>query len=498
MRTKNIFFLSIACAVILIISSCTGNSKSKKIREVNGKTYITVVVPNLPDPSSEAPYAQASYKALQRFINDFPRIFEKKYRARYEAHPEIYGNYDWSHVRINLVRYKGVYIGGRKTDKLAIATDTAPDLLYTCIRKSTDYINNGFLHPLDEFYKRLANKEKANLIPARIKDIVFREGMDGKKHYWTVPYGTLMGRCVAYRKDVLKAHNIPYPDDNWTWADFMNICRKTTDISKGQYGLRLGKGLHESWYWTSFLWSAGGKVSSLNKLKNTWEYAFDSDEAVKALDFYTQLCWEKHGKYRGYAYRDVNNVSKMWQDGKITMLLDYIEGGCFTRFNKELYGIAPLPLGPDRIRGGELNCKMLGMNVNLKNPVVRDAAWEYMLSLNSEETRKIYVKKMVEAGEAEAANPEWLKKYGYASLITPYNKELLRIYKLAIATGIPEPYETDSSRHVYELMTMALRQAALIEIQGRLAPVGSKKRYQQLKDILETICAHANNIDKKY
>ena len=124
-----------------------------------------------------------------------------------------------------------------------------------------------------------------------------------------MPYQGIIGRAILFRKDVFAKHGIHYPDKNWTWRYFMRICRKVTDISKGKYGIRLGARTHEAWFWTSFLWSAGGgEVTTYNKETGRGEYAFNSDAAVKALDFYTQLCTEKHidsaGKvYCGYAYK---------------------------------------------------------------------------------------------------------------------------------------------------------------------------------------------------
>jgi hypothetical protein len=89
-----LFLLSFAC-----ISLCS----SAPIEEKNGKTIITLKVPNLPDPASKNIHARATLKALELFKQDFPKIFAKKYKAKYKANPEKYGNYNWDNVEINIV-----------------------------------------------------------------------------------------------------------------------------------------------------------------------------------------------------------------------------------------------------------------------------------------------------------------------------------------------------------------------------------------------------------
>ena len=97
-------------------------------------------------------------------------------------------------------------------------------------------------------------------------------------------------------------------------SDLYNACKKITDPAKGKYGIRFGRGKYESWYWITFLWSAGGDIMTYDTKQDAWLCTFDSDAAVKALDFYTQLSAElwtdKNGKKRrGYAYKDNAEVN---------------------------------------------------------------------------------------------------------------------------------------------------------------------------------------------
>lgn len=317
-----------------------------------------------------------------------------------------------------------------------------------------------------------------------------------------MPYAGLLGKALAFRKDVFDKHKIPYPDKNWTWQDFMRICKKTTNISKNQYGVRFGRGSHEAWYWTTFLWSAGGEVTKYNKATERWEYAFDSDAAVKALDFYVQLSTGKHtgsnGKtYRGYAYKDFKNANKMWERGDIAMMFIYIEKMLLTGIDLQRTGIVPVPLGPTGIRGSELNSRMFGLSSQIKEPAIRDAAWEYMLYHNSIRSQKIMIKCLVDAGMGNRIDPVCLKKFGYGFLASQVDKKLVEAYNISIATGVPEPYRALSSQYAYEFMTIPLQRAEALALENKLAPIGSRKRYQQLKEILKTACSKANRFNNK-
>lgn len=469
-----LFFITISCYAV-------------PIEEKNGKTIITLKVWNLPDPKSKNLSIKASFKIFEQFKKDFPKIFAKKYKAKYKANPKKYGNYNWDKVEINIIKSSTPYVEGNPEDKKILASENAPDILYSNFRKSCNLIKNSIIISLDEYYKTLSPEEIERRVIPQVKVIARRRDMNENIHWWTVPYGRALGKAVFYRKDIFDRHKIPYPDKNWTWKDFLRICKKVTDVSKNKYGLRLGSGAHESWYWTTFLWSAGGEVEKYNKKTKRWEYAFNSDAAVKALDFYTQLS--------KYAYKDFRNANDMWKRGNIAMGIFYIDKILITRINLKKYGIVPVPIGPSGIRASELINRMCGINSQTKNPVIRDAAWEYMISLDSIKSQKIYVDHLVKNGNGALVNPIYLKRFGYNKLAEKAAPELLETLNIALKTGIPEPCRPISSNNVYKLMTYALNIAAKLDRENKLAPIGSRKRYKQLKLVLDKVCAYANRIN---
>ncbi len=281
-------------------------------------------------------------------------------------------------------------------------------------------------------------------------------------------------------------------------SDLYNASKKITDPAKGKYGIRFGRGKYESWYWITFLWSAGGDIMTYDTKQDAWLCRFDSDAAVKALDFYTQLSAElwtdKNGKKRrGYAYKDNAEVNVKWNRGEIAMMFTYIEETLLSTIQPEITGMAPVPLGPDGHRGGELNSQMFGMYSQIKNQAICDAAWEYMFYYDSMSAQRLRTKIMVEGGMGKFINPKYLKMFGYDEILKLVPKGWAETFEIAIETGQPEPYGKNSN-FAYDEMSKPIQLAEEMEYNNELAMVGTKERERQLKKILKDACAYANEI----
>jgi multiple sugar transport system permease protein len=465
------------------------------IEEVDGKTIIHVKVYQLPDPSKTDAFTRAECAAVKMFVEKFPGIFAKKYRKKYKANPVKYGNYNWDNVEIQLDQFSGIQVEGVETDLLAIAGGMAPDILYICFRKSDNYIRNGFLYPLDEYFKSMSKEQIDFRINKKLWPVIKRKGPKGKDHIWAMPYGGAVGKVLLYRKDLFDNNEIAYPDKNWTWNDMLSACKKITKPSKGIYGILLGQGKHESWYWMTFLWSAGGDAMSYNPEKNEWHCVFDSLGAVNALDFFvclnTEKWIDKDGNIRrGYSHRDTSESYIKWERGEIGMMFAYIDEKLFSKINPELTGMCPVPLGPTGKRGGELNSRMMGLFSQIKEPAIRDAAWEYMFFYDSKEAAEIKTKIMVEGGLGQFINPKYLRMFGYSEFERLAPKGWAETFDIAIKTSRPEPYGKNSN-YVYEMMTFPIHEAEQLALNEQL-PEKKEERLKVLQDILKKACARAN------
>ncbi len=469
------------------------------IEEKDGKTIIHIKVYWLPNPGSTDPNSRAAMETVKEFKKLFPKLFAEKYKGKYSADPQKYGKHKWDDVEIQLHSFMGIQVEGVEIDLLAIAGGMAPDLLYVNFRKSDNYIQNSFLYPLDKpedgYFTGLTQEEIDFKIHPKIWPVIKRKGPDGKVNVWAMPIGGTLGKVLLYRKDLFDEYKIPYPDDKWTWDDLMSACKKLTNPDKGTYGIVLGRGKHESWFWVSFLWAAGGEVMEYNETTDQWRCTFDSPQAAEALDFYVRLSAEKwtdkEGKVRrGYSSKESSESWPKWDKGEIGMLYAYIDEKMFSQIDPEVTGLAPVPFGPTGKRGGEINCMMAGLFSGIKEPAVRDAAWEYLKFLNSPESGKIFTRILVESGMGQFLNPKYLKMYGYEDIIRLCPKGWSEAFEIAMESGNPEPYGRNSNL-AYDMMTFPIVKAETLERDDKL-PEDRAKRLEVMQRLLKEGCDEAN------
>ena len=470
------------------------------IEDKNGKTIIHVTG-DLTGLANDDPNGRARYANHLAFIKSFPELFAKKYKAKYKANPAKYGRHNWNNVEVDVRPFTGISIPGVESDLLSIAGGIAPDILYINFRKSNNYIMNGFLYPLDKpedgYFSSLTTEEVDFRINKKLWPVIKRPGPDGKEHLWAMPNGGIVGKVLLYRKKLFDELDIPYPDDKWTWNDMYDAAKKITDPPNGIYGLLLGGGKHESWFWCTYLWSAGGDVMKYDPKIRKWKCIYDSPAAAIALNFYLKLATEKWtdstGMVRyGYSSKGTGDDYMKWDRSEIGMMISYIDEKLFATINPDQVGMAPIPLGPTGIRGGEINSRIYGLFSQIKEPAVRDAAWEYIISTDSKESMARYTKAMVEEGYGAFVNPKYLEMFGYPEIIRLCPKGWASCFALALKTGKPEPYGPNSN-FAYDMMTEPIQEAELLSLKGEL-PEDKDARLESLQNLLTKSCDKANEV----
>ena len=119
--------------------------------------------------------------------------------------------------------------------------------------------------------------------------------------------------------------------------------------------------------------------------------------------------------------------STMGQDramGKVGMWFQYQSNiianqADATQINPSLVGIAPMPKGPTGITANEANAYMWGISSQIADPRVREAAWQFITFMASDEADRIRTQAYVEAGLGNTVNPVALAKYGYQTTPRP-------------------------------------------------------------------------------
>ena len=468
----------------------------------DGTTLIHLKVYDLPDPVDPDVNTRAALAVTDLFQQRFPQLFAQHCRGKAASQPEQYGRHNWKRVRIVLEKARGIRVEGAETDLLQIAGGLAPDVIYINFRKSSTYIENNFLYPLDEYVKELTPQEFRLRVHPAIEPVIRRKSADGRMHIWAMPVGGVIVKVMLYRKDLFDRHHLAYPGFDYTWERMLSDAKTITDPANGIYGAAAYSG---GYYWLPFLWSAGGDVMRYNRERERWECVFGSRRAAIALEYYARLCAEKwvdsQGRIRrGYTALEADRASyTKWRNGEIAMMFAYINETTLSNIDPETTGMVPVPFGYSnpatgkRERGSEINSAMLGIFSEIKEPAVRDAAWEYIRFAGSLEALRARTAVMVEGGMGRFINPDVLRLCGgYDDLLKMSDPQALKVFETAIATGHPEPYGKNSNL-AYHMMAPAVFKAISLMRSDRL-PENYEARVDAVQQILVQAQQRANEL----
>jgi multiple sugar transport system permease protein len=347
------------------------------------------------------------------------------------------------HPDIQLEIVNGVSIQGPASEAgmlMALAGGVGPDIIYVNFRSLYSFIDQGFLYPLDDFLKN--DPKVMNKIHPNIRNVLSQNG-----HTYTVPYAQYV-QALYYRKDLFREAGLDPNRPPRNWDEFYTYCQKLYRPERGQTGFVFDRGPQSRGYWwVNFLWQAGGDVLEETK-KGQWKSIYNSKAGVEALKFYRKLVadpWiDSNGKEQKGVAALTTDFGKDIAQGKTAMWFAYqssvIANTQVETLNPSLVGIAPMPKGPTGITGNEINASMFGINAQQKDPKVRQAAWEFIKFMGSDEADEIRVRAYVENGYGNLVNPALLRKYGYDEFITPVGAVWEKTMKSLFDHGKHEPF----------------------------------------------------------
>jgi len=350
---------------------------------------------------------------------------------------------------VNGLKIEG--LGAEIGPLMMIAGGIAPDVLFVNFRKIDSYVRQGFLYPLDEFIAEEVGENpawrKERILP-QIEPVVNRPGPDGLDHCYAVPIQYLvMG--LYFNRPLFREAGLP-PRAPRDWEELVKFARVIHEKNPRNHGLLLNNGQQASWNLMNFLWSSGAEaVREVGR--NDWRAAFDSDEAVRAFEFYYRLVEGERVATRG----NIQEMMATSESRRIGMVFNYI--GSAVPFDPNIWGFSAVPLGPTGLRGSEINAQMMGIFSGVKNPNVRRAAWKFISFYGSQEAQRIRTSTLVDLGVINQINPVDLRRFGFTALADLGDEGLEEGFRLALANGKPEPFGKNCDL-VYLEMTYPLDQ----------------------------------------
>jgi len=288
--------------------------------------------------------------------------------------------------------------GAREKIIVQCATGTGPDVIdvYNA-EQMVSYVEAGILVDLTE-----AAREKGfgpeNTYPA-VRD---RLMVGGRQYRFPC---NVWANAVVFNKAIFDDHGIPYPEKDWSYEQFIEVSRQINEnpSKSGEKHIPVANFLFRNFY-LDLLVGYGGHSYKDQGLRS----AFDSPEAIQAMQFYYELMHRHHaittpaeaaamGSQGGWGSGGLN-----WFSGERAAMIFigrwYLcQVPNFPALKGKL-GAVRLPRVGNRPSSGQCGTRAAG--INIKSPH-REAAIEFLKYLASPE----YSKVIVDDGDAMPPNP---------------------------------------------------------------------------------------------
>lgn len=279
-------------------------------------------------------------------------------------------------VKLEHTPYRG-YI-----DKLLtrIAGRSAPDIICTEVDYFVTFQSKGVLLDLTPFIE----KDKELNINDFYPEIIDRFTSGGR--LYALPRDTAPFACVYYNKNIFDEAGVPYPTDNWDVYDLLDKAKKLTKFDAEGRVIRYG---YYAWAWQNFVYAFGGRI--VDDVKNPKKFTMDSENAVKGLNFYTDMIIKHKVHPTTTAMTNMAmGVQGMFMTGRLAMFTSGIwETPGLRKIGNFDWDVAMFPKGPGGIRafgtGGTGYCILKGT----KNP---KEAYEVLKALTNRGAQEMLAK----------------------------------------------------------------------------------------------------------
>lgn len=359
---------------------------------------------------------------------------------------------------IRVVNAGGLEMTGERAESMflmSMAGNTAPDVIYVNFRQYYNYIDQGFLRPLDD----LIAKDPS--VVQRVNPVAMEVLKSYDQRIYAIPwFQVALG--LYYRRDHFREAGLDPNRPPRTWDELYAYAQKLTESKEGRLGFITSK--PAGYHWSNFVYQAGGTVVKPAG-NGVWKSNIATPEAGVALDFFRRLMTERwktaDGKTVGPAAQVSSNFGEDIRSSKASMWFTYV-GDVMLNMQDlppSVVGIAAMPKGPVS-RSNEINAGMWAINAQVKDPRKIEAIWRFIKFFSGEEAAKVNTEAFVNLGMGNLVNPQWLQKFGYKQELAQVDPEYVAANAELFSKGHPEPYGRNMQQ-VYTMLDQALDRAIL-------------------------------------
>jgi multiple sugar transport system substrate-binding protein len=191
---------------------------------------------------------------------------------------------------------------------------------------------------------------------------------------------------VYYNKDLFDAAGLDYPEDDWTWDEFLSAAKALTmdvdgDGRVDQYGLGTEASIFRL---APFVWGNGGELVVLESGLRPIRLALDSRAAREAVEWFVALQTE-HGVVPDALAEAAENSESRFIGGRTAMYLNSRRGvPTYRRIDGFDWDVAALP--QQEQEAGILHSDAYCMAAGTQD---KDAAWTFIEFANSAQGQAI-------------------------------------------------------------------------------------------------------------
>ena len=260
------------------------------------------------------------------------------------------------------------------------AAGTPADIVLINYRRYAGFAAKDVLEPLGPYLEQSAVIKEADFYSESIAP--FR---------WN---GTLMcipqnlsSLVVYYNKALFEEAGLPYPQDTWTWDDFLKTAQALTKDTNGdgtpdQYGLGTEASIFRV---APFIWQNGGDLVD-DPVKPT-RLTLDTPETKAAIQWFVDL-QAKHHVVPDEIQEAAEDSETRFQNGRLGMFLNSRRGvPTYREISGFDWDVAPLPR--NKRQAGILHADAYCMPKSAKN---KAATWAFIEYANSPEGQTIVAK----------------------------------------------------------------------------------------------------------
>lgn len=274
---------------------------------------------------------------------------------------------------------------------LLVASKLTPDVVFINNIYGALYADNGVFLDLGKFMERDGIAAK-DFSPQALGTF------QRNNKLYAIPRD-VSNLVIYYNKDIFDRYNVPYPDENWTYKDFLTTAGQLTHDVDGNgrtdlFGISFRE---EPLFWLPYLLSNGGGVIS----QDLKDIIIGKPASVEAIQFYSDL----RNRYHVAPTKSETGsatVEQLFMQGKLAMLLS---GRWFVPiYRRELtfnWDVAGFPSGKE---GSITACDASGWAISAKSKHPEEA-WRFVSFLA---TRKS-IEKFTQSGLIVPARVDVLK-----------------------------------------------------------------------------------------